>query len=242
MAGRAPQRSLPAAAAAALLLLPVSAGDGNGNGAGVREREGAEGAPHGRGEHSGAAPGAAGSVRGRARSVPRALQVRPALGQPGRAPLPASCCSGIRAGPDRCSIAGALRDTLCSEPLKPFPVEQPPSLCQHRDPAGVAAPWPSGVFAAICPLPPVSPGCVGVSVAPCAGAGRAGHGQGSPTHPARRSLRVCAERGFSCSISSIPREMLGSGGISLASVGLGFKSFPGAFWWLVCSERRFRCG
>lgn len=34
MAGRAPQRSLPAAAAAALLLLPVSAGDGDGNRAG----------------------------------------------------------------------------------------------------------------------------------------------------------------------------------------------------------------
>lgn len=65
MAGRAPQRSLPAAAAAALLLLPVSAGAGEGAARGQAGREGRAGdAPRPRGARS---------VREGAGDVPRPL-------------------------------------------------------------------------------------------------------------------------------------------------------------------------
>lgn len=98
MAGRAPQRSLPAAAAAALLLLPVSAGDGNGaGGAGPGPGPGL-----GSGGSGGNAPGPRGTQRGQPRALgapcgdraPRPpAGASPAPGHGPGTPLAPRCCS-----------------------------------------------------------------------------------------------------------------------------------------------------
>lgn len=124
-------------------------------------------------------------------------QVRPgsetARAGTGHRSLPAAARGS---GPARlcCSIAGALRDTLCSEPfLASLPCGTATfagqKRSQHRDPAGVAAPCPSGVFAARrCPgavLVPLWHRVLGQAGLPM--------GRAQPTHPAQRLLRVSAE-------------------------------------------------
>lgn len=160
-----------------------------------------------------------------------------------RAPLPASCRSGIRPCPAlllhrRCSQRHPVLRALLSVPSMWNSHLRWPEEVPAQGPRWGGSSLPQRGFR----CPPVSRGCVGASVAPCAGAGRAAHGQGS-AHAAGPALAPSFCRAFPpgpAPSAASPGRCWGQVEISLASVGLGFRSFPGAFWWLVCSERRFQ--
>lgn len=220
------------------------------------DREGAGGTPQDRGEHSGAAPGAQGSVRG---PCPAPSQVRPqALGHPGRAaPLPARWCrcSGIcPRGPfllhHRCSQRHPLPARLWvpSEPLGlttallrvPFRVKQPPLLARRGPSTGSALEWQL-LAPAERGFPSMSPGSLPVPLlAPCAPAGissQGGEGQGS-AHASSQAFapsfsgvkRAGSFSAWFFSITSIP---LGDAGMRWRSgwplSDWTSKSFPSAF-------------